>query len=69
MTLQKNSNKWDATKYILLTQSRQDILLTQSCQDALAKHERVKNNFQKRKLEYWEPGIKEIRTEKRKRMN
>ena len=52
----QNSNKWDAAK---------DILLTESRQWDLRHHEREKGTYVKRKLEYWGHGISEIRMKKR----
>lgn len=53
------SNKWDATRDILLTEGRQQMLV---------KHDRVKNTYSKKKSEYWEAGIKELRAAKRQKM-
>ena len=50
------SNKWDAAK---------DILYTESRQWDLKHHERMKGQCSKRKLEYWNTEISEIRKQKR----
>jgi len=42
------SNKWDAARDILLTESRQWVL---------QHHERQKGTYTKRKLDYWETEI------------
>ena len=52
------SNKWDAAK---------DILCTESRQWDLKRHERMKGQYTKRKLEYWNTEISEIRKQKRAR--
>ena len=52
----QNSNKWDAAK---------DILCTESRQWDLKQHEREKATYTKRKLEYWVHDISEIRKQKR----
>lgn len=50
------SNKWDAAR---------DILLTESRQWDLQQHERQKGTYTKRKLDYWETGISAKRKEQR----
>lgn len=50
------SNKWDAAK---------DILCTESRQWDLKHHERNKATYMKRKLDYWGRDISEIRKHKR----
>ena len=50
------SNKWDAAK---------DIICTESRQWNLRHHERSKGRYTKRKLEYWNHGIAETRKQKR----
>ena len=55
----QKSNKWDAAK---------DILCTESRQWDLKQHEREKATYTKRKLEYWGHDISEIRKQKRSRI-
>lgn len=50
------SNKWDAAK---------DILYTESRQWDLKHHERMNSQYTKRKVEYWNTEISEIRKQKR----
>ena len=50
------SNKWDAAR---------DIISTESRQWDLRHHEREKGQYTKRKLEYWESGISQRRKEQR----
>ena len=50
------SNKWDAAR---------DIISTESRQWDLWHHEREKGQYTKRKLEYWESGISQRRKQQR----
>ena len=52
----KKSNKWDSAK---------DILCTESRQWDLKHHEREKATYTKRKLDYWDHDIREIRKQRR----
>jgi len=52
------SNKWDAAK---------DILSTESREWDFKHHERMKGQYKKKKLEYWNTEISEIRKQKRAR--
>jgi hypothetical protein len=55
-TVMRKSNKWDCTR---------DVLRSESRQRELSQHERSKRTCEKVNKRYWETGILESRQEKR----